>query len=716
MEKSENKQKKLIFIITVFALALLCAASLLFFCIYSLCTRPTTVTISNTPDYSHITEDSFISLFCDIETDLEMLDTSAVGKTAVSLKLFGFLQATSEVNITEPSLPDLIKQDVWITCGYNITPDKFILDNEGLDCRFIDQTFDINTPGEYSVRISASRNGGIPTEFSSKLTVIDPEKDFTFEYGTISDSIVKTINFKYLDIDTVDTSNVGPTGVFTVKCRSESTLYLFDITLLSQSARGEKVLSYDLILGETLTKEDIIRGIDDSSGITAEVSQLPDFTKAGDHKVFVRLTNSEGNIEEYTSNIRIHNINKAITAEMLSSNEDIAKLIFCDDISPSQLRFGKDFVCEYFMPGENRIFLSGEFSTVTVTAHITDTQAPVITLKNIKKALGHMPDASDLIESCQDATRVTYSFENDPDCNTEGSSYVTVVASDSSGNKTKAKAKITFVRDKTPPVIHGADDLTLLIGQSAHYSKGVYAKDDLDGTVSVAVDSTKVNINKLGKYPIYYSAVDSSGNETTVTYYIYVSDNIEVCLDVENIMQYPELPNGCEITSLAIVLNYLGYEVDNVWLCDNHLPIEDFIYGNPWKTYVGNPKNEGLGCYAPAIVEAGNSYLGSVNSSYKTKNISGTDFHSFTEYIDRGIPVIVWGTMYMNCDPEVYWTRVYDGEEVVWHASSHCLVLIGYTKDTYIFCDPMRGGTVEYSRESVEESYEINFRQACIVH
>ena len=39
-----------------------------------------------------------------------------------------------------------------------------------------------------------------------------------------------------------------------------------------------------------------------------------------------------------------------------------------------------------------------------------------------------------------------------------------------------------------------------------------------------------------------------------------------VQLDVENIPQNPELPNGCEITSAAIVLNYLGFDIDKVTL------------------------------------------------------------------------------------------------------------------------------------------------------
>ena len=42
-----------------------------------------------------------------------------------------------------------------------------------------------------------------------------------------------------------------------------------------------------------------------------------------------------------------------------------------------------------------------------------------------------------------------------------------------------------------------------------------------------------------------------------------------VQLNVENILQAPELPNGCELTSAAVVLNYLGFGIDKVTLAEN---------------------------------------------------------------------------------------------------------------------------------------------------
>ena len=43
-------------------------------------------------------------------------------------------------------------------------------------------------------------------------------------------------------------------------------------------------------------------------------------------------------------------------------------------------------------------------------------------------------------------------------------------------------------------------------------------------------------------------------------------------LPVPLILQNPELPNGCEITSLCMLLRYLGFDADKCLLADNYLP------------------------------------------------------------------------------------------------------------------------------------------------
>lgn len=48
----------------------------------------------------------------------------------------------------------------------------------------------------------------------------------------------------------------------------------------------------------------------------------------------------------------------------------------------------------------------------------------------------------------------------------------------------------------------------------------------------------------------------------------------EVYIDVPTVMQNPELPNGCEITSLTAVLNSKGYKVEKTEMADIYLPKE----------------------------------------------------------------------------------------------------------------------------------------------
>lgn len=72
------------------------------------------------------------------------------------------------------------------------------------------------------------------------------------------------------------------------------------------------------------------------------------------------------------------------------------------------------------------------------------------------------------------------------------------------------------VLDTTPPEIFGVKDKECILGQTIVYFKDVYAVDDIDGDVQVTVDSD-VNMNKVGEYQVVYKAVDSSGNEATVS-------------------------------------------------------------------------------------------------------------------------------------------------------------------------------------------------------
>ena len=42
----------------------------------------------------------------------------------------------------------------------------------------------------------------------------------------------------------------------------------------------------------------------------------------------------------------------------------------------------------------------------------------------------------------------------------------------------------------------------------------------------------------------------------------------------ETVLQNPELPTGCEITALTQTLNFYGFDIDKVNLCDTFMPTD----------------------------------------------------------------------------------------------------------------------------------------------
>ncbi len=102
-------------------------------------------------------------------------------------------------------------------------------------------------------------------------------------------------------------------------------------------------------------------------------------------------------------------------------------------------------------------------------------------------------------------------------------------------------------------------------------------------------------------------------------------------LAVPIVKQNPELPNGCEITSLTAILNYYGIDVDKMTLTNEYLPASPVtkkgnqLYGpDPYKAYAGDPtkKDDGYYVFADPIVEVANQVLFEHNSNYKALNLS----------------------------------------------------------------------------------------------
>ena len=179
--------------------------------------------------------------------------------------------------------------------------------------------------------------------------------------------------------------------------------------------------------------------------------------------------------------------------------------------------------------------------------------------------------------------------------------------------------------------------------------------------------------------------------------------------DFEIIEQYPELPTGCEITAMTMVLNYYGYNVDKVTMALDYMPkVQAEFYrsedgrlmGPDLENYfVGDPtEDSGYICGTGAIVTAANAYLSDVGSSLTAMAMKNAQPEELYDLIDQGTPVVIWCTINMEDRAETDgWYRE-DGTYMEWSTNDHGAVLIGYDEDTVMVADPI------YSRITVSRA------------
>ena len=185
----------------------------------------------------------------------------------------------------------------------------------------------------------------------------------------------------------------------------------------------------------------------------------------------------------------------------------------------------------------------------------------------------------------------------------------------------------------------------------------------------------------------------------------------------ETVMQEPELPTGCEVTSLAQTLNYLGFSVDKVELADEFMPIDFNGTYTMNDAYIGEPKStRGMGCLAPVIVQTADDYFASVESPCYAADLSESSLNSLFWQIDEGRPVIVWVTIDMRPRLWYYQFTAQSGEEVWFNYYQHCVTVYGYDMENSVVhvADPLVGNTT-YDLDKFEEVYEAMREQAVVI-
>ena len=91
-------------------------------------------------------------------------------------------------------------------------------------------------------------------------------------------------------------------------------------------------------------------------------------------------------------------------------------------------------------------------------------------------------------------------------------------------NRLRVYESVLSVKDTQPPVISGAKDITIPVGDGVSYLSGVGVADNALAEPELEVDTSAVKIDAVGSYPVVYKAYDASGNSSSVTVTLTVRD------------------------------------------------------------------------------------------------------------------------------------------------------------------------------------------------
>jgi len=190
-------------------------------------------------------------------------------------------------------------------------------------------------------------------------------------------------------------------------------------------------------------------------------------------------------------------------------------------------------------------------------------------------------------------------------------------------------------------------------------------------------------------------------------------------LEVKAVLQNPELPTGCEVTSLTTLLNYLGYDVTKIELTNKYLPCTSNGGVTFDEYFVGSPYDENsFGCYAPVIARTAEAYFDAVNETDRTiKNVTGAEFEDMLIHVAKGNPVVIWATIDLHEPVKKYYWDTPDGTPVYFYGYEHCMVLTGYdlNKNLVYVSDPQKGN-VSYDLERFKLRYEQLGSQGVIIY
>lgn len=292
--------------------------------------------------------------------------------------------------------------------------------------------------------------------------------------------------------------------------------------------------------------------VTDNNDDTADLIITSDFTdkvnldKPGKYEVTISATDTAGNKTTKTVTVEVSKDKPVITADPKTSYQgktEVTEANFLSDVHAEvtdeldgDVKLTSDFAKKVDLNkvGTYTVTLNAEdeygntAEPVKVEVSIYNKIAP--TFNNVEnktiEAVNELPslasifniEATDYVSG--NKLKVTYTPEQTIKGNVPGEYSIKVTTKDESGNTAETTVTLT-IKDTTGPSLKATKSTNKLEVQSKEPNWvtffGVEATDIVDGDVTkdIQVDSNEVNLNKVGTYSVYFTAMDANKNESS---------------------------------------------------------------------------------------------------------------------------------------------------------------------------------------------------------
>lgn len=186
--------------------------------------------------------------------------------------------------------------------------------------------------------------------------------------------------------------------------------------------------------------------------------------------------------------------------------------------------------------------------------------------------------------------------------------------------------------------------------------------------------------------------------------------------------QFPTLPNGCEVTSLSMLLGAVGHPVSKLRLAAL-MPKDPtprvmgpsgqiVSWGNPNVGFVGSVyvQAKGFGIYHGPMLHLLDAVLPG-----RAVNLTDKPFSAILAQVARGTPVEIWSTIPLS--PNVPWVTWQSPEGPVRTTlDEHAILIVGYGPHTIYINNPYNGEAAQaVPRAQLIGSWRVMGRQALTV-